>query len=151
MKREEYNKCVAERLRGRKLSAPERRKAFCVSAKVCSKGISEEEAAQACETSLSQPKEPKPSARRPRVSRGAGGMRVVLLTTTDCKPCSAAREYLKDKIDKGLIQELNIQKSNEAADLVAKYGFQSVPKLLVLDDEGKPFSELQITDEEQTL
>lgn len=151
MDRKAYNKCVGDGMRGKKLSGPERKREFCITAKLCSgKAGSRDEADQICQLSASQP---KPARATRRTSRGSarGGMRIVLLTSTDCPPCSTAKNYLRDKIDKGLIQELNIQKSDEAADLAAKYGFQSVPKLLVLDDEGVPFSELQITDTEQTL
>lgn len=151
MDRKQYNECVGEGLRGKKFSPGERRKEFCVLSKTCSrKASSREEAERMCEASLSQPREHKPRKGH-RAVANQGGMRLILLTTSDCGPCAAAKQYLKDKLDKGLIVELNIQRSNEAADLVAKYGFTSVPKLLVLDDEGKPFSELQITDTEQTL
>ena len=150
MRQEDYRSCMSKKMKGLKgISKEQRRLEFCVSAKECSKGTSREEAERICNISMSQPREPK--ARRGHRVTHQGGMRLVLLTTTDCKPCSAAKQYLQDKIDKGLIQELNIQKSDEAADLATKYGFKSVPKLLVLDEEGKPFSELQITDTEQTL
>lgn len=148
--RAEYNKCMIPFLKDGK-TKEQHRMDFCVGAKICSgKSKSKEEAAQVCQISLSQPKEPK-SRKTRRATPAKGGMRLVLLTSTACKPCSAAKQYLKDKIDKGLIQELNVQTSDEAADLAAKYGFQSVPKLLVLDDEGVPFSELQVVDTEQTL
>lgn len=153
MDRASYNKCVGEGMRGKKLTKEERKKEFCITAKTCSgKASSRGQAAQMCEISLSQPREPKTTKQRrvPR-SRSCAGMRVVLLTTTDCKPCTAAKQYLQKHMDKGLIEELNVQKSDEAADLAAKYGFGSVPKLLVLDDEGIPFSELQVTDTEQTI
>jgi glutaredoxin len=139
-------------MRGLQVTPAERRQAFCVSAKICSgKAGTEEEATQACQVSLSQPREPKARRSRGVGKAGCSGMRLVLLTTSDCNACSAAKQYLRDKLDKGLIQELNIQKSAQAADLAAKYHFTSVPKLLVLDDEGIPFSQLQITDTEQTL
>lgn len=163
MKQEDYRSCMSAGLKGKRGLSKEQRKAeFCITSQICSgKSSSREEAITACNAQpcdggvcllpRSQPKAPKASARRARVSRGSGGMRLVLLTSTDCPPCVAAKKYLKDKMDKGLIEELNVQKSDEAADLAAKYHFMSVPKLLVLDDEGKPFSELQITDEEITL
>lgn len=149
--RAEYNECIAEQLRGKSFSPTERRKEFCIASKLCSnKASSREEAKQICEVSMSKPKERKTKrGRRTRLAQV--GMRIVLLTTTDCRPCTVAKEYLKDKLESGEIEELNIQKSDEAADLAAKHGFQSVPKLLVLDKDGKPFSELQITDTEQTI
>lgn len=151
MDRHQYSQCVGDRMRGLKVTPQERKGAFCRSAKICSgKASSDEEAARMCEISASQPKAPRAS-KGTRRAPAKGGMRLVLLTTTDCKPCAAAKQFLKSKLDKGLIQELNIQKSDEGADLAAKFGFNSVPKLLVLDEEGKPFSELQITDNEQTL
>jgi len=137
-------------MRGLQVSGPQRKRAFCISAKRCSgKAKTDEEANQMCEVSMRESK-PRKSGRSRRGTTN-GGMRLVLLTTTNCPPCAAAKSYLKDKIDKGLIQELNIQRSDEGADLAAKYGFSSVPKLLVLDDEGIPFSEVQITEEEMTL
>ena len=149
MDRATYNACVSEKIKEVKEPGMAQKVAFCLSAKMCAKGMSESEAKTACEQSMTHPKEPK--ARRARGAAAKCGVRLVLLTTSDCAPCQSAKAYFKDKIDKGLIQELNIQKSDEAADLAAKYGFTSVPKLLVLDDEGIPFSELQITDSEQTI
>ena len=109
-----------------------------------------------CEVSMSQPKEPTArKSRAPRRGAGGGGggdhMRLILLTTTACKPCAAAKAFLAPQLDAGLIEEWNVQKSNEAADLAAKHGFLGVPKLLVLNPDGTPFSELQITDNEQLI
>lgn len=57
MKREEYNACVADGMRGKKLSREERNLEFCIVAKRCSgKAKDREEAKILC----SQPKEPKP-------------------------------------------------------------------------------------------
>jgi len=152
MERKKYNQCIADAMRGKKLGGPERKREFCITAKICSgKASSREQANEQCEISAQQPKERKAKRGRRAPAANQGGMRLVLLTTSDCKPCTAARNYLQNKIDSGLIQVLNIQKSDEAADLAAQYGFQSVPKLLVLDEEGKPFSELQITDTEQMI
>ena len=150
--RAEYNKCMIPFLKDGK-TQEQHKLDFCVGAKLCSsKAKSETEAREMCQVSLSQPKAPKTrKVKKARATRASGGMRVVLLTSNECKPCSAAKQYLKDKMEKGLIEELNIQRSDEAADLALKYGFQSVPKLLILDDEGVPFSELQITDQEQTI
>ena len=56
-----YNKCIGDRMRGKKFSPEERKLQFCVSSKVCSKGISEGKAKTIC----SLPKEPKlPKARK---------------------------------------------------------------------------------------
>lgn len=150
MDRKTYNECVGQGLRGKKFAPGERKREFCVLSKTCSgKASSREQATEMCEVSMSQPKAPR-GRRAPR-GRSSGGMRLVLLTNTGCKPCSSARAYLQKHIEKGLIEELDVQKSNEAADLVAKYGFGSVPKLLVLDDEGVPFSEVQVTDNQETI
>lgn len=153
-KLEDYRACMSQGLRGKKgLSKEERKRLFCEESRLCSgKASSREEAEQICKVSMSQPKEPK--ARKRRAARPAdngGGMRVVLLTTTGCKPCSAAKDFLKDQLESGEIEELNLQKSNEAADLVAKHGFKGVPKLLVLRADGTPFSELQITETEMMI
>lgn len=153
MDRKSYNECMIPYLKDGK-TKEQHKMDFCVGAKICSgKAPSRGRAEEICTISLSQPKEPKErrASRTRRAAPAKGGMRLVLLTSTDCKPCGAAKQFLQDKIDKGLIEELNIQKSDEAADLAAKHGFMSVPKLLVLDDEGVPFSELQVTDTEQTL
>jgi len=68
MKREEYNQCIGEALRGKTFSPTERKLEFCVASKVCSKGLSREQAAQTCKVSLSQPREPKVRGKR----KGAG-------------------------------------------------------------------------------
>jgi hypothetical protein len=78
-------------------------------------------------------------------------MRLVLLTTTDCPPCSEAKKEIQAHIDSGEIEVLDIQKSDFAADLAAKHHFYSVPKLLVLDKEDTPFAELPITDKAMTV
>jgi glutaredoxin len=153
MDRASYNQCVASALKGQKFTKEERKREFCIASKTCSgKASSREEANQMCELSASQPKAPK--TRRSRASSGGGsasGMRLVLLTTTSCKPCSSAKQYLQDRIDKGEVQVLDVQKSDFAADLVAKHKILSVPKLMLVDSEGNPFSEIQITDNEQLL
>lgn len=149
MNRQEYNKCVGEGLKGKKLSKELRRLEFCILSKTCSgKAPGREEAKSMCEKSIAQPKETK--ARRHKAPGGVHP-RLVLLTTSDCGPCAAAKQYLQPQIDKGLVEVLNVMKDDEAADLAAKFGFTSVPKLLVLDDDGNPFSEIQITDSAQTL
>ena len=154
MNRVAYNQCVADALTGKKFSKEERKLEFCMAAKTCSgKASSRSEASQMCELSASQPKEPKTRKRRSSSggSSAAGGMRLVLLTTTGCKPCSAARQYLQERIDKGEVQVLDIQKSDLAADLVTKNKIVSLPKLILVDGEGNPFSEIQITDSEQMI
>jgi len=147
-----YNQCVGDGLRGKQLSKEDRKRLFCVLSKTCSgKAQTQEEANEMCENA--PPKEPK--ARKSRAPRrgagGGGGMRLVLLTTTNCKPCAAAKAFLAPQLEAGLIEEWNVQKSDEAADLAAKHGFLGVPKLLVLNPDGTPFSELQITDTEQLI
>jgi len=150
MKREEYNACVSAALSGKRFSGPERKKEFCIAAKECSgKASSRADAEQMCALSASQPKEPK--GRKRRASTGGGGMELVLITTTGCKPCSVAKQYLQERIDKGEIRVVDVQKDNWAADLCAKNHIVSVPKLLVIDSEGNPFSEVQVTDTEEMI
>ena len=146
-----YSQCVGDAMRGKKLSPDERKREFCISSKLCSgKASARDDANRLCEEAARNPSTPKKRSRK--VSpRGGASMELVLLTTTDCKPCSAAKQYLRAKLDSGLIRELNIQKDTQAADLAAKYHFDSVPKLLVLDENGAPFSELQITDTAQSI
>lgn len=59
--REEYNKCIIPFISGSK-PKEQRRLDFCIGAKVCSKGVSKEEARAIC----LQPKEPKP----PKAKKG---------------------------------------------------------------------------------
>ena len=156
MNRTAYNQCVADALKGKKFTKDERKREFCIAAKSCSgKAASRDEANQMCEISASQPKEPKAQkSRKPRASSGgggSGGMSLVLLTTTDCKPCGVAKQLLTDRIEKGEVRVVNIQKDDWAADLVAKAKIVSLPKLMVIDSEGNPFSEIQVTDSEQMI
>lgn len=62
MDRAQYNACMGDAMRGKKLTPDERKTAFCVASKVCSgKAGSEEEARKIC----SIPKPPKqPKAKR---------------------------------------------------------------------------------------
>jgi hypothetical protein len=55
--RQEYTTCVAQGMRGKKLSRPERNMEFCIVAKLCSKKAKDREEAKLI---CSQPKEPKP-------------------------------------------------------------------------------------------
>lgn len=150
MDKQKYSKCVGDAMRGKKFSADQRKREFCIASKLCSqKSSSREQANEICEQAALNP---KPSKSKPKKSRDNGnGMRLILLTTADCKPCSAAKQILADKLASGFITEFNIQKSTEASDLVAKYKLDSVPKLLVLDETGAPFSELHVVDQTQTL
>ena len=69
MKREEFNQCLGQGMRGKKLTKEERKLEFCAVAKVCSgKSRSREDALEVCRTSLSQPREPKVRGKR----KGAG-------------------------------------------------------------------------------
>ncbi|MDP2652476.1 MAG: hypothetical protein Q8Q08_00420, partial [Candidatus Omnitrophota bacterium] len=115
------------------------------------KSSSQSEAVQLCELSASQPKERKGKKRRSSGGGSSGGMRLILLTNAGCKPCSAAKSYLQDRIDRGEVEVLDIQKSDFAADLVAKHKIVSVPKLMLVDSEGNPFSEIQVTDNAQMI
>ena len=73
MKREEYNACVSDGLKGKKLGKEERQQEFCIVAKLCSgKAQSRDEAKAIC----SQPKEPKL-----RASAGASTGNVRILPT----------------------------------------------------------------------
>lgn len=55
MNRQEYNQCMVKFITGKDKSKEQRKLDFCIGAKVCSKGLSEEEAEEIC----SQPKPPK--------------------------------------------------------------------------------------------
>jgi glutaredoxin len=151
MDRAAYNQCVSEALAGKKFTGPERKREFCIAAKQCSgKASSRSEANEMCELSASQPKERK--SRRHRAAGGGGGsMSLVLLTTAGCQPCAAAKQYLKERIDAGEVKVADIQKDDWAADIVAKAKIVSLPKLMVIDSHGQPFSEIQITDKEETI
>ena len=80
-----------------------------------------------------------------------GEIKLVLLTTTNCNPCSETKKELKEHIDRGEIKVLNIQTSDEGANLAMKYKIYSVPKLLVIDSNGVPFAEIPIQNKEQTI
>ena len=150
MDKKKYNTCVGDALRGKSYTKEERKMEFCIASKLCSgKSSSREAAIKTCEAKASQPKPATTS--KTRGKQKGGTIRLVLLTTTDCKPCSEAKTYLKEHIDRGDVEILNIQKSGFAADMASKYHIVSVPKLLVVDSEGKPFSELQVVDTEQTI
>lgn len=151
--RKEYAQCVGAGLRGKKLSGPERREEFCILSKTCSgKAPDREHALAMCAQGASE-KAARPGAPRGRKGSACSGrkMRLVLLTTTNCEPCSAASQYLKKYVDTGQIEVLDIQKSDEGADLVQQHGLTSLPRLLILDADGQPFSQIQVTDKEQTI
>lgn len=74
------------------------------------------------------------------------GMRVVLLTTDKCQPCNGAKDALKRYIEHGEIEVLDVQKSDEAADLALKGQFKAMPQLLVLSKTGEIFAQLPIED-----
>lgn len=143
MDRAAYNACVSEHLKQQETNIPQKRR-FCQAAKECAKGVSHQEAVELCSVSMSQPKKKKHS------SHADAGLRLVLLAQTGCKPCSEAKAILQEHIDNGIVEVLDIAKSDEAVDLVKNNKFNSVPKLLVLVN-GKPFSELQITDSAETI
>jgi len=153
MDRKIYNECISRALKGQHFTPGERKREFCIAAKTCSgKAPSREAANQMCEVSASQPKPAKASkGRRAPAASGGGGMRLILLTTTGCKPCAAAKSYLQDRIDRGEIEVMDVQKSDFAAELAAKHGLQSVPKLMIIDSQGVPFSEIQVTENEQMI
>lgn len=145
-----YQECIRKELSGKTgLTTEQRRREFCISSKVCSgKAQDRGEAERLCDL----PKEPKPAKLGDRIKARKGqGMRLVFLTTTDCPPCSEAKKEIQPHIDSGEIEVLDIQTNDYAADLAAKHGFYSVPKLLVIDKNGVPFAELPILDKEQTL
>lgn len=151
MDRATYNQCVAAALRGQHFSGPERKREFCIASKTCSgKAESRDQANQLCEQSAAQPKAHK-KGRRGGGGGGPGSVSLILLTSTGCKPCADAKAYLKDKIDAGIVRVLDIQKDDFAADLAAKAHIVSVPKLMVVDNLGNPFSEIQISDSEQMV
>lgn len=61
MDRKEYNQCMVKFMTG---GGPDRKERFCIGAKVCSKGVSQEEGARLCAEAAANPKPPK--ARRSR-------------------------------------------------------------------------------------
>ena len=72
------------------------------------------------------------------------GMRIVLLTSEACPPCEGAKQALKAYIQRGEIEVLSIQQSDEAADLALKGEFKSMPQLLVVSKIGEIFAQLPI-------
>ena len=72
------------------------------------------------------------------------GMRVILLTSDKCPPCEGAKTALKQYIERGEIEVLSIQESDEAADLALKGKFTSTPQLLVVSKTGEIFGQLAI-------
>ena len=72
------------------------------------------------------------------------GMRVVLLTTEKCPPCNGAKDALKRYIEHGEIEVLDVQKSDEAADLALKGQFKSMPQLVIVSKAGEIFAQLPI-------
>jgi len=72
--REEYNACVSEGLKGKKLGKEERQQEFCIVAKLCSgKAQNRAEADALC----SQPKEPKPSTKSSAGGSTSGRVRIM--------------------------------------------------------------------------
>jgi len=61
---------------------------------------------------------------------------IYLITTTDCPACKMVERELKNDIDRGLIQVLNIQESDFGADLVIKLHIMDVPKLVYEKIDG---------------
>ena len=57
----DYRTCMADGMRGKKLSKEERQREFCLTAKICSKSVSREEAQRLCALPKA-PKAPKVSA-----------------------------------------------------------------------------------------
>ena len=55
-KREDYTSCMKPYMIG---GGPGRKERFCIGAKVCSKGVSEQEAAKLCAEAAANPKPPK--------------------------------------------------------------------------------------------
>lgn len=151
MNREHYNKCLIPYLKGQGKTKEQRQFDMCVGAKICAKGMSEEEAKKIC----SLPKEPKaaqPQKSSTSTRKASGqGMRMVFLTSTGCAPCSEAKRTLQGKIDTGEIEVLNIQTNDEALSLAQKYKLYSVPKLLVLDHQGNVFSEIEAFDKAESI
>jgi len=146
MNRAEYNSCIRDKIKSGELGHLPQRRRFCVSAKICSGKASDvAEATAQCQV------RPDTGRGKARGKTEAGGMKVVLLTSTGCDPCNDAKRDLKERIERGEIKVLDIQKSDDAAILAQKYKFYSVPKLLVLDSQGVPFSELEVFDRAETI
>ncbi len=144
MNRAEFNSCIRDKIKSGELGHLSQRRRFCASAKICSGRASDvAEATAQCQ---------QPSGKPGRKAKAeTGGMKVVLLTSTGCDPCNDAKRDLKERIERGEIKVLDIQKSDDAAILAQRYKLYSVPKLLVLDSQGEPFSELEVFDRAETI
>lgn len=58
-----------------------------------------------------------------------------LIVTDGCPGCTEAKREMKDWIDAGFIEVLNIMTSDKAADIAIEEGLEALP-ILVLEDDG---------------
>lgn len=64
-------------------------------------------------------------------------MKGILITSTECPPCTAMREQFSDLIARGEIVEKSFEEEPEyVADLIAKHGVD-IPSLLIISDDGE--------------
>lgn len=99
-------------------------------------GNPDDDADQAEDTPMAaQPALPVPETIEELESELVDADNVYLLVTTGCPSCEQAREALSDWIDDGLVDVLNIQQSDTAADIVIETGLDALPAL-VLEDNG---------------
>lgn len=142
MDRQAYNQCIKEKMQGKQFTGPERKKEFCISAKLCSqKSATRDEAAQVC----SLPKEPKePKVHRAAHKGGKKKIRVVLLTNSMCLPCESVKRDLSTEIKDGLIEVIDVLKPAGQA-IAQKVGITTVPTMVLLDAKGQTIAKVAIT------
>lgn len=76
-------------------------------------------------------------------------MRLLKFYATWCNPCKLQSKYLEN-VTGVTIEEYNIEdEANE--DLVIKYKVRSVPKVVLVDDEGNSLKEFQGLTTSETL
>jgi len=62
--------------------------------------------------------------------------KVFLFTTTWCPHCKAAKEKLKDKIEKGEIEVIEVDKDEFGEKVADALGIYAVPTFVVAKDDG---------------
>lgn len=58
-----------------------------------------------------------------------------LVVTTGCPSCKQAEEELSDWIDEGLLEVINIQEDDIAADIVIETGLDQAPAIVIEEDD----------------
>jgi glutaredoxin len=61
---------------------------------------------------------------------------VYLLTEPACPACAMAKLALDEQIRAGNVEQLNIQESDRAAELLVDHGVVGVPAIVAVGDEG---------------